>query len=273
MADVLEDLMTVLDMESYCPALRSIEITRWSVNQHTSDLTHELIDNSLVKISLSNYTTKNRRPEINVMITNLLTKHASSLRHLNISALYEEDMDFIVSTVIEKQICLRVFCTSQAMSSLISFISSSGDLLEVLEVINTQRPFNAEALVASVAASCPKLTRLVTSRCKPCSIETLRRLYEQCPHLQDVSIGSVDKVIETDEQRKSVSIEKTIQESDFKSKKRLQSFSGESEVYTGTLPYSSRCLHHVRDLLDLSTAGSSPCEQFAAAFNSQRSTY
>eukprot|EP00975_Prorocentrum_lima_P059322 12436320-Prorocentrum_lima.AAC.1 len=47
------------------------------------------------------------------------------------------------------------------------------------------------------------MTRLETSRCQPCSIETLQRLYEQCPHLQYVSFGSL--VI--DDKRKSVSME------------------------------------------------------------------
>eukprot|EP00981_Chlorochromonas_danica_P014652 scaffold8469_cov179-Ochromonas_danica.AAC.3 len=254
--DALEDIMTMLDMKSYCPALQSVEITRLIMNQHSSDLTEiennlsiflshchnlqgitinvdkidryyehltdivlsvlvkELTENSLVKISLKSYSTKNRHPErhhdINVMITNLLRKHASSLRQLNIttsqyiSGIYEEDMDFIVSTLIENQICLKVLGTSQAMPSLISYLSSSGGLLEVLEVSNTQMSFDAEDLVVSVAASCPKLTRLVILRCKPCSIETLRRLYEQCPHLQD---GTIDGIIETDEKRKLVSIE------------------------------------------------------------------
>eukprot|EP00981_Chlorochromonas_danica_P016242 scaffold16264_cov338-Ochromonas_danica.AAC.1 len=38
--DVLEDLVTVLDMEYYCPALQSIEIERWSINKTTPDVSH-----------------------------------------------------------------------------------------------------------------------------------------------------------------------------------------------------------------------------------------
>eukprot|EP00981_Chlorochromonas_danica_P013164 scaffold5931_cov173-Ochromonas_danica.AAC.2 len=244
--DVLEDLVAVLDMESCCPTLRSIEIETWSNDRSVSYISHvksnlsvilshcghlqgvtvwmsdsdgsceclsdivlsvlveQLRENSLVKISLQNIEVHH---EIDVIVATLLTKHASSLRDLNISTLDEEDLDFIVSALIKNQICLRVLSTSQAMPSLISYLSSTGGLLEVLEVSNTLESFDADDLVASVAASCPKLTRLVTCNCEPCSIETLRRLYEQCPHLQDVSIGDVDKVIETDEKTKSVSIE------------------------------------------------------------------
>eukprot|EP00981_Chlorochromonas_danica_P003440 scaffold654_cov207-Ochromonas_danica.AAC.25 len=224
--DVIEDLVTVLDMESYCPLLRSIEITRWSINEYysynsqgvtvwmsnfdsdivLSVLIEQLRENSLVKISLQNVETYN---EIVVRISSLLTKHASSLRELNISPVYEVDVDFIVSTLIENQICLREWTIylrggpSQAMPSLISYLSSSGGLLEVLVAFSIKRPFNAEDVVVSVATFCPQLTRLATFGCKPCSIETLRRLYEQCPHLQDVTI---DGVIETNEKRKSVSI-------------------------------------------------------------------
>eukprot|EP00981_Chlorochromonas_danica_P014887 scaffold9354_cov192-Ochromonas_danica.AAC.1 len=253
--DVLEDLMTVLDMESYCPALRSIEITRWSINQHSSDVTHvennlsiflshchnlrgvtinvdkidincnylsdivlsvlieNLTENSLVKISFHNVKTNNRHRKINMMETDFITKHASSLRHLNISTLYEVDLHFIVYTLIENQIYLRVLTVHlggkplQVMPFLISYLSSFGGLLEDLEVNSLVRSFNAENLVACVAASCPKLTRLAVDHCEPCSIETLRRLYEQCPYLQYVSIGDVDKVIETDEKRKTMSIE------------------------------------------------------------------
>eukprot|EP00981_Chlorochromonas_danica_P007651 scaffold1830_cov227-Ochromonas_danica.AAC.4 len=240
--DVIEDLVTILDMESYCPVLRSIVIETCSDIVKSSDkmylsillshchnlqevalcmrdfdndvvlpvLIEKLRENSLVKISLHNL---KRHHESNMMITDFLTKHASSLRVLCISTLFEVNVDFIVSTLIKNQICLRELTiifggkAFQGMSSLISYISSSGGLLEVLDVFSVKRSFNAEDLVASVATSCPKLTRLLTFDCKPCNIETLRRLYEQCPHLQYVSIGDVDKVIETDEKRKSVSIE------------------------------------------------------------------
>eukprot|EP00981_Chlorochromonas_danica_P009377 scaffold2642_cov183-Ochromonas_danica.AAC.4 len=173
-------------------------------------LVEQLRENSLVKISLQNI---KRHHASNVMVTTFLTKHASSLRVLYISALHKVVMDNIISTLIENQIRLRELTIIlggvglQRMSSLMSYLSSSGRLLENLEVCSKRRPFDAEDIVTSVAASCPKLTRLITYDCQSCSMETLRRLYEQCPHLQDVSIGSVDKVIETDEKRKSVSIE------------------------------------------------------------------
>eukprot|EP00981_Chlorochromonas_danica_P013163 scaffold5931_cov173-Ochromonas_danica.AAC.1 len=244
--DVLEDLVTVLDMEYYCPVLRSIDITRWdyehsSVNNHVksnlsvflshcrnlqgvtvsmSDVTtrdvvlpvlmEKLRDDSLVKISLRNI---QRQHSSNVILKDLITKHASSLRSLRISSMYEVDMDYIVCTLIENQIYLRELAIimvgepSQAMTSLISYISSSGGLLEDLKVGNVHVSLNAEDLVVSVVTSCPKLTCLRAYDCEPCSIETLRRLYEQCPHLQDVSIGNISELIKTDGKRKSMSIE------------------------------------------------------------------
>eukprot|EP00981_Chlorochromonas_danica_P014874 scaffold9318_cov183-Ochromonas_danica.AAC.4 len=251
--DAIEDLMAVLDMESYCPALHSVSIERWGYNGSISDITRvkknlsiflshclnlqgvtvrmhkidgyrnnltevvlgvlveKLRENSLVKISVQTIDT-NGNHEINVMITNLLIKHASSLRHLNVSNLDEEGMDIIVSTLIENQICLRELSIymggnpMQMTSSLISYISSLGGLLEVLEVFSKQNPLYAEDLVVSAAASCPKLTRLVTVHGEQCSMETLRQLYEQCPHLESVSIGVFNKVIETDEKKTTVSI-------------------------------------------------------------------
>eukprot|EP00981_Chlorochromonas_danica_P014890 scaffold9354_cov192-Ochromonas_danica.AAC.4 len=225
--DVLEDLVTVLDMEYYCPLLRSIKIDTCSINEHISDISQgvtvwmsdfdsdivlsvlieQLRENSLVSIFLLGY---RGFKASNGMITDLLTKHACSLRAFNINIVNGEDMNFIVSTLIVNKICLRQLTTilgnmpSQEIPALISYLSSSGGWLENLEVISTHKPFNSEDLVASVATSCPKLTRLVTLRCNPCSIETLRQLYEQCPHLQDVS---VDRVIQTDEKRKSISID------------------------------------------------------------------
>eukprot|EP00981_Chlorochromonas_danica_P008696 scaffold2278_cov171-Ochromonas_danica.AAC.4 len=170
--DVLEDLVTVLDMESHCPVLRSIEISRWIMNQHPCDLSQvksnlsvflshchnlreatvsvegftksmcdavlsvlveKLRENSLVKISLGNIETHH---DSNVMITDFITKHASSLRVLYISTLDGVDMDFIISTLIENEICLRQLTVSlggdlsQVMPSLMSYLSSSGGLLE-----------------------------------------------------------------------------------------------------------------------------------------------
>eukprot|EP00981_Chlorochromonas_danica_P008404 scaffold2187_cov182-Ochromonas_danica.AAC.5 len=240
--DVLEDLVTVLDMEAYCPTLRSIVIKASSSDENISNKIHlsvflshcrnlqevsvwmskldsdmvfsvlieKLRENSLVNISFHAVKTHH---EGNLMITDFITKHASSLRVFCISIVDNVNMDFIVSNLIKNQICLRELIIlwggnpSQVMPSLISYLSSSGGLLEVLGAFSLKRSFNGEDLVVSVAISCPKLSRLVTSRCEQCSIESLRRLYEQCPHLQDVSIGNLDKLIETHEKSKCVSIE------------------------------------------------------------------
>eukprot|EP00981_Chlorochromonas_danica_P000413 scaffold96_cov167-Ochromonas_danica.AAC.20 len=253
--DAIEDLMAVLDMESYCPALQSVSVERWGYNGNTFDVAHvennlsiflshchnlqgltvrmdkidgycnnnltdivlgvlleKLRENSLVKISVKTMD-MSRNHEINLMITNLLTKHASSLQVLNIPPFDKEGMDCIVSTLIKNQICLKelsIFMGGnpmQMMPSLISYVSSSGGLLEVLEVSSKQVSSNAEDLLASIATSCPKLTHLVTVHGEQSRMETLRQLYEQCPHLEEVSIGSFNKVIETDEKRKYVSME------------------------------------------------------------------
>eukprot|EP00981_Chlorochromonas_danica_P008693 scaffold2278_cov171-Ochromonas_danica.AAC.1 len=167
-----------------------------------------LRENSLVKISLRNI---ERHHEGNVMITDLITKHASSLRTLRIFTAINDnvEMDYFLSTLIKNQIYLRELSIPlggepmQVIPSLISYLSSSGSLLEDLEVSGVSTSLNAEELVASVANSCPKLTRLAADHCEPCSIETLRRLYEQCPHLEDVPIGS----FKIDDKRKYLSIE------------------------------------------------------------------
>eukprot|EP00981_Chlorochromonas_danica_P000978 scaffold233_cov174-Ochromonas_danica.AAC.18 len=241
--NVPEDLAALLGMESYCPVLRSIMIDRSCTDEYASDdsyvksnlsvflshchnlqgvtvfmnnsnrdvvlsaLIEILKENSLVKITIHII---QPNEEIKMKVRDFVAKHASSLRGLCISK------DFIVlSTLIKNQICLREMSISLGyepllvLPSLISYLSSSGGMLEDLEVSGEDKSFNAEDLVVSVAASCPKLTRLATVQCKPCSIETLRRLYEQCPHLQDVfigSLGSVDRIIETEERRNSVSI-------------------------------------------------------------------
>eukprot|EP00981_Chlorochromonas_danica_P014888 scaffold9354_cov192-Ochromonas_danica.AAC.2 len=167
-------------------------------------LIEQLRENSLVTISLQ--TIKERHDSY---IKRLLTKHASSLRYLYVSNYDEVDMNYFVSTLMVNKICLRELSirlggeSSQEISSLISYISSSGGLLETLEVNSCTRSFNGEDLVSSVTASCPKLTRLATYECEPCSVETLRRLYEQCPHLQYVCIGSLRISVK----QKSVSID------------------------------------------------------------------
>eukprot|EP00981_Chlorochromonas_danica_P005309 scaffold1061_cov182-Ochromonas_danica.AAC.1 len=242
--DYLEDLVTVFDMESYCPLLRSIEIERWIINGIISDISltqvernlslflshchnlqgmtvymsdhfadgsivlagliEQLRENSLVTISLQDF-----KECHDSYIKRLLTKHASSLRELYVSNYDEVDMNYFVSILMVNKICLRVLSiqlrgeSSQEMSFLIYYISSSGGLLETLEVDSCTRSFNTEDLVSSVAASCPKLARLVTYECEPCSVETLRRLYEQCPHLEDVFIGDLRISVK----QKSVSID------------------------------------------------------------------
>eukprot|EP00981_Chlorochromonas_danica_P015459 scaffold12270_cov213-Ochromonas_danica.AAC.1 len=115
-------------------------------------------------------------------------------------------MDVMTSTLIDNEIHLKVLAItlednpSQGMSSLTSYLSSAGDLLEIRFTVG--EIITIDDLMVSLTTSCPRLTRFLLSN-RTCSIETLRQLYEQCPHLQDVSI---DKAIETDNERKSVSL-------------------------------------------------------------------
>eukprot|EP00981_Chlorochromonas_danica_P005867 scaffold1206_cov184-Ochromonas_danica.AAC.4 len=243
MPDVLEDLAGgLLEMESYCPTLRSIDIYTWCSNYGNSDISQDesnlsvflshcrnlqgltvrmddtgypkqlcdsilqvlvekLRENSLVKISLQGILT---RLDSHVMITNLLTKHASSLQYLNLCRTV--GMDIVISTLLEKQIRLKVLSAdidcrhSERMASLISYISSAGCLLEDLKVECWS--LNADDLVLSVSKSCPKLTRFCCGG--PCSTRNLRQLFEQCPYLQYVSIEGTMK---TYEENMSVTIE------------------------------------------------------------------
>eukprot|EP00981_Chlorochromonas_danica_P000421 scaffold96_cov167-Ochromonas_danica.AAC.28 len=230
---IVEDLAAVLDMESYCPALRSIEIANWggdlisnisqveknlsfflshchnllevttnmldfsSNSKQVCDivlpiLTENLRENSLVKISLSGVF---RSHESRVMLANFIKKHASSLRDLKLFTA-KDGFDTIISTLIENQILLRVLNTSPEVS-LLSYLTSAGDLLEVLEVrYRDEVPISMDDLIVSVATSCPKLTRLKISNDNSSSteIENLLRLYEQCSHLQDVDISGAIRV-------------------------------------------------------------------------------
>eukprot|EP00981_Chlorochromonas_danica_P005679 scaffold1172_cov180-Ochromonas_danica.AAC.6 len=116
--------------------------------------------------------------------------------------------DQISSTLIENHIHLRRLDArmddefSRAPINLLSYLSSVGDLLKILE-FNWGYCSNIDDLMVSVARSCPKLTRLVSSNSNPCSIGNLHDLYEQCPHLEDVCIAGT---IETNDRMKSVTI-------------------------------------------------------------------
>eukprot|EP00981_Chlorochromonas_danica_P006396 scaffold1377_cov198-Ochromonas_danica.AAC.9 len=247
---VLEDLVGGgLDiMESYCPALRSIEID----TRLTSDLSKEeelksnlsvflshchnlqgvtvwmntdiqakqLIDvvmevlveklreNSLVKLSLQDIESYE---ECHVMVANLLRKHASSLRDLHISIMDGKGIDLIISTLIENRIRLRALnaCTDceylHNMASFMSYLSSTGELLEILKISCGERDSSdIDDLVVTLFTSCPKLTSLEISGLSICSTENLRRLFEQCPHLLDVVIT---ETIQTCNENSSVTIE------------------------------------------------------------------
>eukprot|EP00981_Chlorochromonas_danica_P014737 scaffold8710_cov180-Ochromonas_danica.AAC.1 len=230
-----------LDMESYCPALRSIHIRRWygyernpdvdEVKDNLSDflshchslqgvtiwmkdddsyvnivlalLLEKLRENSLIKIALLDNLKLN---ESQVMLDTLMRKHASSLRDLHVN---EIGVDLLFSSLIKNDIHLRVLdvCIvgdlSQSAASLISYLSSAGDLLESLKVWFGRGPYNIVDLLVSLASSCPNLIRLDFYGAIPCSMEIVRFLYEQCPHLLDVNIyGTID----TNSKLKAVSI-------------------------------------------------------------------
>eukprot|EP00981_Chlorochromonas_danica_P000650 scaffold143_cov173-Ochromonas_danica.AAC.26 len=246
---VLRDLVGDLDMEYYCPTLRSIDIESSNSNDSFHDIGEEEInlsdflnhchslqevtikisdfdifhkrlcdiifqgliqqlrENSLVKISLqvrlSNY------EYYYVILANFIIRHASSLQHFRLFLTDEEGTNLILCTLLENQIYLRALIVnvdyeSSSSSSLISYISTAGDVLEVLEVACSKESFfRIDDLVMLVSTSCPKLTRLVISTGEPCTAENLRHLYEQCPCLYDVSI---DGAIEIDVKNKWVSI-------------------------------------------------------------------
>eukprot|EP00981_Chlorochromonas_danica_P014935 scaffold9485_cov248-Ochromonas_danica.AAC.10 len=222
---VLEDLVGGgLDiMESYCPALRSIEINTSTASdlckedqlksnlsvflshchnlqgvtvlmntdrqaKQLSDVVMEVLveklrENSLVKLSLQDI---ERYEECHVMVANLLLKHASSLRDLDISILDEVGIDVIISTLIENRIHLRAlnvytYCEpSLTMTSLMSYLSLAGELLEVLKVGCDEESFSEiDDLVVMLSKCCPKLISLDLSDANICSAENLRRLFEQ----------------------------------------------------------------------------------------------
>eukprot|EP00981_Chlorochromonas_danica_P008296 scaffold2098_cov228-Ochromonas_danica.AAC.2 len=211
--NVLEDLMVGgLDMESYCPALRSIVIRRRrdveinpdvdEVKDNLSDflrvLLEKLRENSLIKLLLS---LSLEAHDSQVMSETLLIKHASSLQQLYLDITDGMKMGIIASTLIKNDVHLRVLDVyivddfSQTTASLISYLSSAGDLLESLKVRLSRSwgSYNIDDLMVSVATSCSKLTRVYIYDVT-CGMEKVRLLYEQCPHLQDAVI---DEAIDT----------------------------------------------------------------------------
>eukprot|EP00981_Chlorochromonas_danica_P014385 scaffold7895_cov210-Ochromonas_danica.AAC.1 len=122
-------------------------------------------------------------------------------------------MDIIASTLIKNDIHLRlldVFITynpSPLIASLISYLSSAGDLLESLKVrrwSGLSVCYNIDDLMVSLATSCPKLIRVTCYGSITRSMDKVFLLYEQCPHLQDVVL---DRAIDTNNNtNRSVSI-------------------------------------------------------------------
>eukprot|EP00981_Chlorochromonas_danica_P006227 scaffold1310_cov219-Ochromonas_danica.AAC.2 len=155
----------------------------------------------------------NATSNTNLMIANLLTKHASSIQELHLS-IKEEGMDVIISSLLENEIHLKVLIVNVSLGStlclveswLLPYLSSGGGmLLEVLEV-NTCREglVNIDQCLGSLARSCPKLTQLIIPYTNHvCHIENLRLLYEYCPSLHYVTI---DRMIEIDKENRSISM-------------------------------------------------------------------
>eukprot|EP00981_Chlorochromonas_danica_P009041 scaffold2446_cov177-Ochromonas_danica.AAC.1 len=229
------------DIKSYCPALRSIIIWGWYDNERNSDvdevkdnlsdflshchslqgvtidmkdderyfnvvlevLVEKLRENSLIKITFGHCL---KAHESEVMLILFLAKHASSLRELHLGVMR---ISLLFSSLIKYDINLRVLDfgvasdISQTAACLISYLSSAGDLLERLTVNFGWRFYNIDNLLVSLATCCPKLTHLEFDDSRICSMENVRLLYEQCPHLQDVSIRYT---IDTISERKVVSI-------------------------------------------------------------------
>eukprot|EP00981_Chlorochromonas_danica_P008472 scaffold2200_cov240-Ochromonas_danica.AAC.1 len=249
--DVLEDLVKEIDLASFCPTIRSLDIACLyyeplstcilteslsiilshchhlqeltlalgndnliTLSQHTSDVVFGVLDdslrtNSLIKVKFNLW--KELR-QCYLMLPLLLRKHALSLEELVIGA--NSNMACIVSTIVENQIRLRVLIVyyssktslEKTESWLMPFLSSAGGCcLETLDV-DFDWDFEMNDLLALVAISCPKLSRLVfhggiiRNRCT----EKLRRLYELCPHLRHLTVG---RMIETDDESSSVFIE------------------------------------------------------------------
>eukprot|EP00981_Chlorochromonas_danica_P015210 scaffold10898_cov189-Ochromonas_danica.AAC.1 len=144
------------------------------------------------------------------MLETLLTKQASSLQQLYLDTADGMRMDIIAPTLIKNHIHLRVLDVfisgdiSQMTASLISYLSSAGDLLESLKVRwYGSGSYNIDDLMVSLATSCSKLTRMLFYGVVTCSMEKVRLLYEQCHLLQDAVI---DEAIDTNSTSRSVSI-------------------------------------------------------------------
>eukprot|EP00981_Chlorochromonas_danica_P014090 scaffold7305_cov178-Ochromonas_danica.AAC.5 len=175
--NVLEDLVGGLDaVESYCPALRSIEIdtrttsdlskeeqlksnlsvllshchnlqgvtVRMNTNSQAKQLSDEVMqvlveklrENSLVKISLQDI---ERYNEHHVMVADILRKHALSLRDLDIVIKDGVGIDLITSILIENRIHLRalnVNSNCEHPQTMNSFMSYLSLAGELLEILN-----------------------------------------------------------------------------------------------------------------------------------------
>eukprot|EP00981_Chlorochromonas_danica_P000651 scaffold143_cov173-Ochromonas_danica.AAC.27 len=118
-----------------------------------SILVEKLREDSLVKICLSGVL---GRHESHVMVTKLITKHASSLKELSI--FIRDGIDIITSTLIKNLIRLRALATFLGVSFL-SYLSSAGDLLEELEEL-TISTCGWESLVAVSKHSCLSVVSL-----------------------------------------------------------------------------------------------------------------
>eukprot|EP00981_Chlorochromonas_danica_P002926 scaffold600_cov193-Ochromonas_danica.AAC.2 len=110
------------------------------------------------------------------MLANFIAEHASSLRDLNLCII--EHTGITASTLIENQIHLRSLTTSPEVS-LLSYLSSAGDLLEVLEVrYQDEVSVSMDDLIVAVTTSCPKALCLShTFRRSQCKQVTLRLKY------------------------------------------------------------------------------------------------
>eukprot|EP00981_Chlorochromonas_danica_P014018 scaffold7232_cov310-Ochromonas_danica.AAC.8 len=124
-----------------------------------------LKENSLIKIDLQS------NVSCAVLIANLLRKHASTIQMLHLSS----------------DLSKGIGCKSGNGS-----ISDVGYLVGCLSLISWRVVGDPEALDCVVAQDV-----------QPCSIEKVRLLYEQCPHLQYVTI---DGTIWTNEKSRSVSV-------------------------------------------------------------------
>eukprot|EP00981_Chlorochromonas_danica_P002291 scaffold440_cov277-Ochromonas_danica.AAC.25 len=247
---VLADLVQAVDLTSFCPALRSVDMERWEsppiidrdyfsqletnlflflshchslrgVTVWLSDpysneavyilsdiilrvLVESTRESSLIKIDLMGSCSYD---QYNALVPRLLTKHASSLQELYLYSM-KINMDLISSILIENNTRLRVLSVNEKAqqpndSWLLPFLSSCGDLLETLNIEYTNSASSKlHHVFALVAGSCPRLVCLKVQG-GVCSVENLSLLYEQCPHLQHVSIPDT---ITLDDKSSSVTI-------------------------------------------------------------------